>query len=58
LLISTFILYSTGQDANELPSIYVDLWKNNLYVMNGNKVVETFTISSGTDECLDTQKNE
>jgi hypothetical protein len=51
LLLSTFILYLTGQAAHdELPSIYVDLWENNLYVMNGNKVVETFTISSGTDK--------
>ncbi|WP_209125157.1 L,D-transpeptidase family protein [Alkalihalobacillus sp. BA299] len=49
-LISAFILPSSGHAIDEsMPYIHVDLWKNELYLLNGHKVVKSFSISPGTD---------
>ncbi|NEU29553.1 L,D-transpeptidase family protein [bacterium LRH843] len=55
IMISSFIFIGTtcyvqASEDHEAKHIYIDLWKNELQLMENGKVIETFTISPGTDE--------
>ena len=46
LLSTSLSVHATGEQTH----IYIDLWKNELYLMEENKTIEVFPISPGTDE--------